>query len=383
MFQKTKIIKKCRICNSENLSKVVNYKDYPIFIGCTDKEISHDELFDFKIIHCQDCDVVQQGNLPPLDILYRENRAFGIGGVWKSHYENYYEFLTENINSNHRIMEIGGGNGLVLSWLVRDKYQNIVDVEPNPQYNISEVQTRKEYFTANFSSDGEYDLIYSSHLIEHLEDVNEYFEMCSRLLSDDGEAITACPNFIESMNNTHLNAFTTDHFNYFTPESIARIANKYGLYISRFKQFKDHGMYISFKKNIKENKIPEIYTNNNIQELLNRYYKKINSFIDTINIKEEDFFLFGAHAFTISFLRMYEDGNRAKYVLDNEKTKIGRRLSGTELITKSPDYIKGLASPSVIMYMGAYSEEISNQLLEINSTVKLLRLDKFMEDYND
>ena len=39
----------CRMCNSQNLTELVSYKNYPIFIGCSDNKIDK-ELVNFSLI---------------------------------------------------------------------------------------------------------------------------------------------------------------------------------------------------------------------------------------------------------------------------------------------------------------------------------------------
>ena len=62
-------------------------------------------------------------------------------------------------------------------------------------------------------------------------------------------------NYLDNLNgnsgrpiNLHLNAFTTDHLNYYTPYTIGRLSEKYGLHLADYYQYKDHGMYLKFKK---------------------------------------------------------------------------------------------------------------------------------------
>jgi hypothetical protein len=66
-------------------------------------------------------------------------------------------------------------------------------------------------------------------------------------------------------------------------------------------------------------------------------------------------------------------------VLDNEPTKHNRRLTGTRLICRKPDVIRDLKDPTVIIYMGAYTSEICEQLESMNPTARMIRLDHFAE----
>jgi len=330
---------------------------------------------------CSECGFIQQVALPPLDVLYRENRAFGIGGVWKQHYEEFLRFIFENgkISEIKDVLEIGGGNGVVLKALREHPNLNLTDIEPSPQYGeISGVTTIRKYFDHTFEGGAQYDLIYCSHLIEHVTDPHGFVATCSRLLRPGGGLITACPNIAKSFEQNHLNAFTTDHLNYFTPERIAGLAATQGLVREAFYQYRDHGMYNLFRKDPGGRNDNAPMNIDALRDLFQRYWKTINAFAATVRpAPGQRVYLFGAHAFTITFLRLLPETAGICAVLDNEPTKQGRRLSGTELVCKNPAVLKEEINPTVVIYMGAYTEEICAQLKTLQPNVTLLRLDHF------
>jgi SAM-dependent methyltransferase len=371
----------CRVCGCKNLERLISFPKYPIFIGCTDAAPDADELYDFEVYLCGECGFIQQVALPPLEVLYRENRAFGIGGIWKQHYEEFIKFIVENgkLSEIEDVLEIGGGNGVVLKRLREYANLTLTDIEPSPQYGeLSGVTTIRKYFDQSFEGKERYDLIYCSHLIEHVTDPKGFIASCSRLLRPGGALITACPNISKSFEQNHLNAFTTDHLNYFTPERIEGLAAEQGLVREAFYQYRDHGMYNLFRKRHeakRESKPAEVHA---LRSSFQRYWRTISAFASTVRPDpERGLYLFGAHAFTITFLRLLSGTTGIRAVLDNEPTKQNRRLSGTSLICKSPSVLKEEANPTVVIYMGAYTEEICAQLKVLQPNATLIRLDQF------
>lgn len=372
----------CRACHSNNLKKLISFPDYPIFIGCSDAPAGQDELYDFEIFLCRECGFMQQVNIPPLSVLYRENRAFGIGGIWKQHYEEYIKFIEANakLGEIKDVLEVGGGNGVVLRHLLTHKNLKLTDVEPNPQYgNLEGVTTERRYFDSEFPGSENRDLIYCSHLIEHVTDPDGFLATCARLLRPGGALVTACPNVLKSFENNHLNAFTTDHLNYFSPARLESLAARHGLEKEAFFQYRDHGMYFLFRKTGK------VVLNNTreqaveLEQSFQRWEQTIQRFADAVkNQVDGPYYVFGAHAFTITFLRFLERSKQPiRSVLDNEPTKQGRRLCGTELICESPAILSDADHPTVVVYMGAYTKEISSQLKTLNPGSRLIRLDEF------
>ncbi len=379
--------KSCRFCGSSDSINLISYKNYPIFIGCSDESSSKDELYNYEIWLCTSCAIIQQIDPPPLEILYKENRAFGIGRTWQNHYKSFLKFLQPDIDQSDCIMEVGGGNGILLR-MIRDYNERVTiyDIEPNPFYQIADVTTIKQYFDRHFQIDREFNLIYCSHLVEHLSDVNEFLSKSNALLPLGGKLVTACPNILKSLENLHLNAFTTDHLNYYTPDTLSDLALRHGFRQNDFFQYQDHGMYMRFEKVEQPQPVGKLGDSKQTLSILfvfSAYDAKIRAYAKHIDSTlKSDFYLFGGHGLTISFLRYLADPSRVIAILDNEPTKKGRRLAGTEFYVRHPSIIGEITEPVVLVYMGAYTTEICQQLLEINPGVKLIRLDKFAVNHD-
>jgi len=373
----------CRFCTGHNLRRLASYADYPIFIGCSDKPRHDDALYEFALYLCRDCGGIQQLTLPPLEILYGERRFFGGGRVWQQHYDAFHDFITANLRDGASLLEIGGGTGSMLKRFVAGgRMLRLHDVEPHPEYALPDVTIFRNYFDLDFDTDARFDVIYSSHLIEHLSDVPAFFAKTRTLLKESGSLFTACPNILESFKALHLNAFTTDHFNYFSPPVLAQIAAEHGFVVRRYSMFRDHGMYFEFVAAGRDAlRIDGEVRRKAVAEL----DREFETYIETLNAFAADTaarimgptFLYGAHAFTITFLRHLPLGLSYRAVLDNEPTKQWRRLCGTDLQCLPPAVLSEEREPTVLVYMGAYTGEIVEQLKAINPAVRLLRLDEF------
>jgi SAM-dependent methyltransferase len=341
------------------------HKDFPIFNGCTDAPSNRDELFDFRVGGCPACAMVQQTSTPDLATLYREPRAFGYGKLWKGHYDAFAAFVRDRIRPGDVVLEVGGGNGVLL-----DRLGTHEDVEPNPQYDLPHVVTHKVYFHDFEPVARRYDVIYASHLIEHVLDPQEFFTKAAACLSRRGVLLTACPDISRSLAATHLNAFTPDHFNYFTPVSLANLAAKAGLVATRYAAYEDHGMYMEFQLGSDTLALPPDQPSMEWP----KYRSRLSAMGAVIDAAPEGAYLYGAHTFTLAMLRHVRDPDRFRVVLDNEPTKHNRRLTGTHLVCRSPTTIVGEDKPTVLIYMGAYSSEISDRLKELEPSVNAVRL---------
>ena len=59
-------------------------------------------------------------------------------------------------------------------------------------------------------------------------------------------------------------------------------------------------------------------------------------------------------------------------ILDNDSNKHGKRLYGTDLVVKSPEIIKDINKPTIILRAGVYNDEIREQILFINPSALIV-----------
>ena len=81
-------------------------------------------------------------------------------------------------------------------------------------------------------------------------------------------------------------------------------------------------------------------------------------------------YLFGAHIFSQFYLKNGLEVSRIIEILDNDPSKQSNRLYGTDLIVRSPEIIKDIRNPVVVLKVGAYKDEIMHQML-LRSSQKL------------
>ena len=95
------------------------------------------------------------------------------------------------------------------------------------------------------------------------------------------------------------------------------------------------------------------------------FKKNILKINKNLNNKEK-IFIFGAHIF--SQMMLFNGLNKKKIfgILDNDKKKINKYLYGTKFKIFSPNVLKQIINPCVILRAGSYNEEIKKQLFKIN-----------------
>ena len=140
---------------------------------------------------------------------------------------------------------------------------------------------------------------------------------------------------------------------------------------------KDHSIFYS-TVNLKKpnNKISfknEYKLNKKLFKNYFSYYQNISSKInEVINKTQKPVYLFGAHIFSQYLINFGLNQRRIVNILDNDKLKQNKRLYGTNLIVKSPEILKKINSPLVILKAGVYNEEIKKQLTKLNRAITVI-----------
>lgn len=375
-----KLIKrqKCVITGNDNFQKLHTFKDYPLFMGCTEQSIDEDITVDMEWVISKPNGVIQLKNLIPLDVLYSENHANSIGNIWKNHHKQLSNFI-QKYNPKIGVLEIGGAHGY-LSML----FQELNDIkwtiiEPNPvPMKGCKAEFIKGLFSKDLTFNVNYDLIVHSHVMEHIYDPKKFLNSLSSLINDDQKIIFSVPNMRKMLENKYTNCINFEHTILLNEPFI-----EYILGINKFKIIEkkyfmdDHSIFYCIKKDETINKknltIKNLYkTNTQVFSEYVNYYKDI---IEVINLKisqvldENKVYLFGAHVFAQHLIINGLNTANIEYILDNDNKKHGKRLYGTKLKVRSPKILSDENKPIVILKAGIYNEEIKSDIIKnINSS---------------
>ncbi len=136
----------------------------------------------------------------------KKNYNFAPGNILQNMYlKNRIKKIIHNLSYKPRFIKIGSGNGNISNILLNlgisgigcDLSKEACDINKitnseyleNGQYKIE----NKNFFDLK---DDKYEIIISSHVIEHFKDdeIFKYFEFCKKILDNDGFIITIVPS---------------------------------------------------------------------------------------------------------------------------------------------------------------------------------------------
>ena len=364
------------ITNKKNLEYLYTFKDFPIFMGCTNDPIEKDIFMDMTWTIDTDSGLIQLLDLVPLDILYSKQHMDATGATWDKYNDLLAEFISSEYNSD--ILEIGGGSGKLAKKVI--SFNNSLKyfiVEPNPLIEETDkIKVIRSFFSNKIkNNENKIGTVVLSQVFEHAYDPEEFLTEIRNFLPQDGRFIFGYPNLEYFFSNKHTNAINFEHTMLMTDFYVDYFLNKTGFKILKKVPFGNHSFFYSVKK-IKSTSLNQSISFKGKYE---KYKKMFNDFIfyhiemiEEINLKVQshdgDVFLFGAHIFSQYLFSFGLNKDKVNSILDNSPLKIGKRLYGTNLKVNSPKILSKSLNPMVILKAGIYNEEIKKDILEnINS----------------
>lgn len=177
----------------------------------------------------------------------------------------------------------------------------------------------------------------------------------------------------------YSNALNFEHTVFLTEPYIeALLANNSFRIINKKYFMEDHSIFYYAEKIKKAHDIKvsnDLYKKN--KKIYLDYISSRKKEIDNINIKinsvNSSVFLFGAHIFSQELITMGLNSKKIKSILDNDQSKQGKRLYGTDLYVDSPECLESETTPLVVLKAGVYNKEIKKDILQnINPKVIFL-----------
>ena len=378
-----KIIKRDKsvISGKSNLEHLYTFKDFPIYMGCSDEPFENDICLDMKWAIDRDSGMIQLMDLVPLDILYSRQHMDSTGSTWSEYNDLLANFISKEVDGD--IIEIGGGSGK-LALKVLEILKNTINytiVEPNPLISESKnIKIIKDFFSSKVDNPSDnIRTVILSQVLEHAYNPEEFLLEIRNYLPENGKFVFGYPNLEYFFSNKHTNAINFEHTLLMTDYFVEFFLKKTGFKLLKKENFYNHSFFYSVQKSVIQN-IEEPDNNNYkkfktmFNDFINYHEKMILELNNAINNHDGEIFLFGAHIFSQYLIGFGLSTDRVSSILDNSPIKIGKRLYGTRLMVQSPKCLLNSRNPLVVLKAGVYNEEIKKDILtNINSKTKCIK----------
>lgn len=357
------------VTGRQDLEPLLTITSFPVFMGCSSESSSMDILADMKWAISKFSGCIQLESLIPLEILYEKPHGSGsVGKLWHEHHCAFASFLRKF--SPKIVLEVGGGHGILSREYQKLGTADWTIVEPNPSPSAA-VSARyiDSFIDESFVPDRNYDTVVHSHVLEHMYEPQMFLQLLAKVMPSDTLHICSFPNMRRMLEKGFANTLNFEH-SYFLTEEYAECMFAYAGYELLEKAYfkDDHSIFYAWKKTGISRNTPlddGLYERN--KELFLSYVNDLNETVKRINasifsLKDAQIFLFGAHIFSQQLIALGLQQSRITAIIDNDTKKWGKRLSGTDLNVESPKILEQYESPAVIVKMGAYTQEIKNDI---------------------
>ena len=229
---------------------------------------------ELKIFYCDECDLAFADPMPPLsklDYFYK----YIYRDIGRPHYtnlellekelhskknENYIDYLINFIDFKkiYDVFDYGSGTGDI-GYLLSKKFKHIkLHTIESDSFSKEILKKRNFQIYEDFNNiDMKFDLIISTHVLEHLTNF-DVFENFKKILISGHHMFFEVPNNLFKINFTNR-PYDSPHLIFFSKKSLEKIQNKFKLKISNI-SYASHSIEKSFSYMRKSKAIHENWT---------------------------------------------------------------------------------------------------------------------------
>ncbi len=347
----------CPVCGSAHKDLVFPI-EFKLFDG-------HPMDGGYNLVQCNACGFVYADiaiTQDDLDLYYAElskyeDKTISTGGGFTQNDKNRLvdtaRFIGEQIaNKELKVLDLGCANGGLLQELKNIGFNNLTGVDPSA---VCVDITRKEVGCDCFhyslfdipENFGKYDIIVSTHVLEHLLNVREAVAVMEKLLNPRGYIYIECPNAEHYRDVIHapLQEFNAEHINHFTEVAFRNLMGRFGFQalVTADKIFKIasdqdyHAVYGLFQKQEQVENV--VVFDQGVRVAIEDYIHHSNEIMSHVSATleglptDKPIALFGVGQFSFKLLKT-EVFKKNEHILlfDNGIAAIGKKVNGVTIL---------------------------------------------------
>lgn len=384
-------IDKCRLCDSQNLKKILDFGLVPLANALRqEKDLEKEEFCSpLELYSCEDCFCFQLGHNVDPNILfsdYNYETSKGLQGHFEEFARSSLQFLKINAKEAF-IVGIGGNTGIL-----EKEYQKagatVLNIEPAKNIaKISQnngIETISEFFNSKVAEDivsgfQKADLITCANCFAHIPDLNEIVKGIKILMKENGVFIFENAYWAENFRNFDFGQIYAEHVLYHTIQPLYTFFKKHGLKLFHVEQNDNQSGsirgYVCFSNAKKEDDtVKDLYTKeiwdgiydpqllSNFPFQLSSLKEKVQKAMKDNQFQGKSMAIYGVTAKLTLLLKFFDISKYFQYAVDESPLKVGKYVPGTKIKIVNKEYF--INNPVDVIFLGAYN--FKNLIIENN-----------------
>ena len=385
-------MRKCRICNSNNVEKLIDLGESPLAGDFGKKLNEKNKLYPLKLSFCTECYSAQVNDIvPPEELFGKYHYSSSQVEDLKKYFKDYSDKILKKIKKNEefKLLDVGSNDGVLINNFIG--LNNIIAIGVDPSFdskiNKNVIQI-KEYFNRKIIKKielkyGKFDLINASNVFAHIPDLNEIFESMKSLLKDDGEINIEVHSLIELLKFKQYDTIYHEHIYYHSLNSLNSFALRHDIKLIKFEKIGNHGGSIkatysnrnltinenrNLKSELKKEKLEILKLKNKFKIEFKEHKAQMKLIINLLKNSNMKIAAYGASGRAVMFLNQIFDIKEKllKVVIDDSQVRIGKKLPYLKTDIVSRDWLKINKVDVIIISAWNYSESILEKLNIMN-----------------
>ena len=351
----------CRSCGNTKLKRVISLGNQPLANNLLRKKNNKVDMYPLEVNYCSNCHNCQ------LSVAVNPKKMFSnylyktsVSTPMIKHFEDAAKKYISKFKLNPKksyIIDIGSNDGIGLKPFKNLNYKKILGIEPAK--NLAKLANKNKIKTFNGFLNKKNiekmkknaDLILASNVFAHADNLKEMAESMLTLLSNKGTIVIEVQYLLNTIKDLTFDNIYHEHYNYWSLTSLINFFNQFNSKIYRAEKIKTHGgsirVYVKKGKNINiENGVKKLIREEEkygikefktYQKFAEKVYKIRSNVIKNIEIlkkKNKGIVGYGAPAKATTALNFFGISNQIKYIIEDNKLKIGKYVPGVNIPIK-------------------------------------------------
>lgn len=362
-MQKTKLIKKCRACNSKKLINILSLGRH--YLPDFAKKRTIQNKFPLTLVLCANCSLLQLKHTVSKFTLYNQRYGYksGINQTMRNELKEIAEESIGNIKSKDKIVavDIGANDGTLLSNYDKDIFK--IGVEPVEKF-VEDCKKHADlvindffniYSYLNKANDKKAHIVTAISCFYDIDNPNKFLSDIKKILHKDGILVIQQNYLVEMLENNAFDNVVHEHLEYYSLSSLEKLLKRHNLEIfnvklsningGSFRTFIAHKGKKTIRKSVyelreTENKLKlkkkQIY--DNFARRIKENRKEVYNLVTSLVKKNKKIYAYGASTRGNTLLQYFKlNSNFIKKAVERNAEKWGKKITSLNIPIISED----------------------------------------------